>query len=357
MLQPPHDASLLTKTIASTATMKLAHPPMLDLFYTPLEERFERITRIARRALGVSVAAITLLNSEKQWFKSAAGWAVAELPADLSICRLMLGNSGLQVIADMKADPRTSRHPLVMARPHFRFYAGHQLVDGNGLGAGTFCVFDVEPRRFTEGDQACMLDLAALAQRELSDEHLRSAHAALTAKLGLARRESMMDPLTKLWNRRGATTLAEAAFQRADRTHSPVGIGLLDLDSFKHVNDTYGHHTGDEVLRRVGERLVASVRSDDVVCRLGGDEFLVLVDNGDEHTTRTVLARIQEALSRSPVTTRDGKIAMSASAGFTIRAPRENLSIEALLERADKLLLQSKADDRPRRIQLTTRHG
>ena len=66
----------LTKTIASTATLKIANIHSLDLFYTPLEERFERITRLARRALQVPVAAITLMNEEKQWFKSVAGWGV-----------------------------------------------------------------------------------------------------------------------------------------------------------------------------------------------------------------------------------------------------------------------------------------
>ena len=73
--------TLLSKTIASTATLKIANIPWLDLFYTPLEERFERITRIARRALHAPVAAISLLNEDKQWFKSAAGWGISELRA------------------------------------------------------------------------------------------------------------------------------------------------------------------------------------------------------------------------------------------------------------------------------------
>src|SRR5690606_1071499 len=201
MLQQGHDSPPLSKTIASTATIQLAHPPMLDLFYTPLEERFERITRIARHALRVPVAAITLLNAERQWFKSASGWAIAELPADLSMCRLTVEQNGLQVVPNTKTDPRTAKHPLVVSRPKFRFYAGHPLTDSTGLVAGTSCVFDVKPRHLSDAERACLLDLAALAQREVADEHLRSAHATLTAKLGLARREAMIDPLTKLWNR------------------------------------------------------------------------------------------------------------------------------------------------------------
>ena len=77
----------LTKTIASTATLKIANIHSLDLFYTPIEERFERITRLARRALHAPVAAISLLNEDKQWFKSAAGWGVSELPRTAALFR------------------------------------------------------------------------------------------------------------------------------------------------------------------------------------------------------------------------------------------------------------------------------
>lgn len=342
------DTQLLTRTIASTATIKLAHPPMLDLLYTPLEERFERITRIARRALDVPVAAITLLSAEKQWFKSVAGWAVSELPSDLSLCRLTLDDHGAAIIPDTQADPRTSRHPLVVSRPKFRFYAGHPLSDTAGITAGTFCVFDLKPRTFNDTELACFRDLAALAARELADEHLRGAHASLTSKLGHARRQAMMDSLTKLWNRHGAMILSQAAFERADRTGAPVGIAVLDLDNFKQINDTFGHQTGDEVLRRIGERLVASVRASDIVCRLGGDEFLVLVDNADAATTSGVIERALYALSGSPLPTRDGPIRAAASAGFTVRKPCEDLTIEELLERADRRLLQSKIAGRGR---------
>src|SRR5689334_839795 len=92
--------TLLTKTIASTATLKIANIHTLDLFYTPIEERFERITRIARRALHAPVAAISLLNDSKQWFKSAAGWGVSEIPRADAICRLTVDENRLLTISD-----------------------------------------------------------------------------------------------------------------------------------------------------------------------------------------------------------------------------------------------------------------
>lgn len=342
------DSTELSRTIASTATIKLANLPMTDLFYTPLEERFERITRIARRALDVPVAAITLMNAEKQWFKSVSGWTVSELPRNRSLCNWTLDSNELHIIRDTKADPRTVKHPLVTSPPRFRFYAGHPLADTHGLVSGTFCVFDVRPREMSKADAQCLTDLAAMAQRELVDDHLRSAHAALTAKLSVARREAMMDPLTRLWNRRGAMLLLESAFQRADRNRTSLGLALLDLDNFKYVNDTFGHQVGDEVLRKIGGRLVSGVRNDDAACRIGGDEFLMVIADADEDTAARVTERVREAITESPIPTRDRSISMTASVGFTIRGPGDKLTAEQLLDRADQALMRSKGEGRNR---------
>ena len=123
--------TLLTKTIASTATLKIANINSLDLFYTPIEERFERITRIARRALHTPVAAISLLNEDKQWFKSAAGWGISELPRDQAICRLTVEANQIVMISDTLADPRVAKLPIVMAAPSARSTApGHTDASG-----------------------------------------------------------------------------------------------------------------------------------------------------------------------------------------------------------------------------------
>ncbi|HSG64740.1 MAG TPA: GAF domain-containing protein, partial [Gammaproteobacteria bacterium] len=127
----------LTRTIASTSTLKLAGMHIVDVFYTPLEERFERITRLARRALNVPVAAITCMSPEKQWFKSVAGWAVTELPVSHSLCPLTLEENRICVINDTQADSRVMNHPLVVNKPNFRFYAGYPLQESSGLAVGT----------------------------------------------------------------------------------------------------------------------------------------------------------------------------------------------------------------------------
>jgi diguanylate cyclase (GGDEF)-like protein len=343
----------LTRTIASTATLKIANIHSLDLFYTPLEERFERITRIARRALQVPVTAITLLNDEKQWFKSAAGWGISELPRDHSLCRLTVAENKLVTISDTLQDPRTAQSPVVLQAPRFRAYAGHPLADEHGNPAGTFCVFDLKPREFTPADRQAIVDLAAMSQRELLSDSLSDAHSALTAKLSVARREAMMDPLTRLWNRRGASVLLKAAFTAADQRGMPLTLALLDLDDFKRVNDSYGHQIGDEVLRKVASRLVSAVRGDDSVCRLGGDEFLILMTDTDAAAAARIAERIRRMVTDTSIPTRDGALVVSVSVGFTIRKPNNPASSEALIDLADQALLQSKAAGR-NRVRMTS---
>jgi diguanylate cyclase (GGDEF)-like protein len=338
----------LSRTIASTATLKIANIHSLDLFYTPLEERFERITRLARRALQVPVAAITLLNEEKQWFKSAAGWGIAELPRAHSICRITVDENRLVAIGDTVKDSRVAASPIVVSAPRFRAYAGHPLADEHGNVAGTFCVLDLKPREFSAADRQTVTDLAAMTQREMLSDRLSDAHAALTAKLSVARREAMMDPLTRLWNRRGASVLLKSSFATADQRGTPLTLALLDLDNFKRINDSYGHQIGDEVLRKVASRLVGAVRNNDFVCRIGGDEFLIVMTETDARAAAQVAERIRRAVTDTAVPTRDGTLPMSVSVGCTVRQPQDVQPVEQLLERADQALLASKAGGRNR---------
>ena len=338
----------LTRTIASTATLRIANMHSLDLFCTPIEERFERITRLARRALQVPVAAVTVLNGEKQWFKSVIGWGVSELPRQHGLCRMITTEKRLLIIPDTLAEPRSADAAIVTSAPHFRAYAGHALLNEHGALAGTFAVFDVRARKFTPAERQTIADLAAMTQRELLSDRLDDAHSALIAKLSVARREAMMDPLTRLWNRRGASVLLKAAFDEADQYRTPLTLALLDLDNFKRINDSYGHQIGDEVLRKVSGRLVGAVRAGDAVCRIGGDEFLIVMREADAKPASQIAERVRRTITESPIPTRDGALPMSVSVGFTIRNPDEELSVDELLGRADQALLESKAAGRNR---------
>jgi diguanylate cyclase (GGDEF)-like protein len=339
-------SSDLTRTIASTATLKLAELHAHNLFYTPIEARFERIIRVARRALDVPVAAVTLVNAEKQWFKAIGGWSVNELPMESSLCRQTLDDMQLTVVPDAHSDARFSEHPLVTGHPRIRFYAGYPLVDDSNVPQGTFCIMDIKPRQFSARDRECFLDLAMMAQAELMTDRMMNAQGEFITKLGTARREAMIDVLTRLWNRRGANMFLKRAIERAEENQTDLALGMLDVDRFKQINDVHGHSAGDEALRKVGQVLTGALRATDIACRYGGDEFVVILPGLDAKAASGILDRLRNNIQSQQIRTRSGNIPITVSIGCAIRTRSNRLSDEQLLEAADRALAESKAGGR-----------
>ena len=320
-MSPQPEDTRLSRTFASTVTIRLSEIHTSELFYTPIEERFERITRIARSALRVPVAAISVLKPDKQWFKSISGWSISELSTDMTMCAGTIESKDLTIVPDTSADPHYADHPLVAGKPHFRFYGGYPLLGVDGQIIGTFCVMDVKPRHVTPAEKQLVRDLAALAQLEIATERLSDAQRELVTKLSVSRREAIIDPLTRLWNRRGTLMFLRNAMKQADEERSEMAIGILDIDNFKRINDLHGHPIGDEALRKAAQIMTSLLRHDDVAGRFGGDEFLVLLPNTNEREAASILNRLRESIRSSVVRTREGPVMMTVSAGFTMRQP------------------------------------
>lgn len=342
------EESALSRTLASTATLKLAKLHSLDPFYTPLEERYERITRLARRALSVPIAAITIVKDDRQWFKSVAGWDITELPVATSLCGEVLKSGKAVIVKDTLKNLDLMNNPLVLRKPKIRFYAGYPINDSDGKTIGTFCVMGMKPRTPDSNFGPTVADLGELAQRELFSVELSNAQSALVAKLGEARRQAMFDPLTRLWNRRGGMDLLDKALNDALKHDHTLGICLADIDNFKRVNDQYGHQVGDEVLARVARKIVGSVRPQDSVCRYGGDEFLVIVHDIGEKDCAEIAERMCDGIRSSPVRTRGGTVRATLSIGIAMRNRGDGLTPHGLIEKADQALYNSKRAGRDR---------
>lgn len=342
--EPPLDDEL-----ASDATLTLAQLHTQDpFFYTPLEERFERVTRLASRALKVPVAAITVVQDDRQWFKSVTGWQVNELPLRQSLCAEVI-ESGRQVIADdTRDDLNLMSNPFVCGGAKFRFYAGFPLNDSEGKTMGTFCVMDVKPRKTDEQFVTAFTDLGNMAQHEIVSTDLHSAHIELVAKLGESRRETMFDELTRLWNRRGGMHLLNKAVSEALKHDQTLGVCMADVDDFKAVNDRFGHLAGDQVLRQVGNRIVSAVRPEDVVCRFGGEEIMILIRDVDDRTCFDIARRICESVRSKPIRTREAVVSITLSIGIAMRNFGDDLTTEQLLRRADDALYESKRGGKDR---------
>jgi diguanylate cyclase (GGDEF)-like protein/PAS domain S-box-containing protein len=150
------------------------------------------------------------------------------------------------------------------------------------------------------------------------------------------------DPLTDLPNRAVVADRLGAALSRSLREDTPVGLCYIDLDRFKPVNDTLGHAAGDEILVEVGKRLERAVRGSDLAARIGGDEFVIVLDLVvDADNARRVAERIHHRLTRPPL--RAGDITVGASMGVTVSAIDDTPS--TLLSRADAALYAAKRDE------------
>ncbi|RYY69052.1 MAG: PAS domain S-box protein, partial [Comamonadaceae bacterium] len=154
----------------------------LQVLDTPPEGRFDRITRTAARAFGVPIALVSLVDTDRQWFKSRHGLDVAQTPRSVSFCAHAILAEDAFVIPDALADPRFADNPLVTGEPRVRFYAGMPLHGSGGHRIGTLCLIDRVPRAFTADDRGALADLAGWAETELNVYTIRQATAVARDK-------------------------------------------------------------------------------------------------------------------------------------------------------------------------------
>jgi CheY-like chemotaxis protein len=146
---------------------RLAGLRRLGLLDTPPEERLDRIIRVAAAAFYVPVALITLIDAERQWFKSACGFDARETGREESFCAHTILGPDILVVPDTLSDDRFAENPLVVGPPHIRFYAGHPLVMPEGISIGTLCIIDNRPRDLDLPRLVLLKDLAQLTVEEL----------------------------------------------------------------------------------------------------------------------------------------------------------------------------------------------
>ncbi|QIR14673.1 sensor domain-containing diguanylate cyclase [Shewanella aestuarii] len=251
----------------------------LQILDTSHEERFDRVTRMAKRMFGVEMSLVSLVDDDRQWFKSKQGLDATETPRDISFCGHAINQDGLFIIPNAIEDVRFSDNPLVTDAPNIRFYAGYPLKLRQGINLGTLCLIDSKPKHLNEEDKQLLNDLGAMIEQEIRSIQL-----------------STLDELTLISNRRGFLTLAEHVQKVCRRKKMPTSVILFDLNKFKPINDNFGHHEGDFALKQFAEVMRSVFRESDVIGRLGGDEFVVmLTDTSDEKITIT-LERFRTAI-------------------------------------------------------------
>jgi len=302
----------------------------LNILDTPPEERFDRLTRVARRLFDAPIALMSLVDEDRQWFKSRPGLDFPQTPRDQSFCAHAILDEGAFIVPDALADERFSDNPLVRSFPEIRFYAGYPVRAPDGTALGTLCVIDHEPRDVEQEDVDALRDLAGLAEQELKSLTLATS-----------------DDLTGLTNRRGFEAIASHTLALCHRVHRPATLLLFDLDDFKEVNDTFGHLEGDRVLQEFADHLLSTFRDSDVVARLGGDEFCVLLSGATTRDIPRPIALLRGRRSDS------GQPIHPFSVGAAAYDPKRHPAVADLVREADTEMYRQKS----KRTDDGLRHG
>jgi diguanylate cyclase (GGDEF)-like protein len=199
------------------------------------------------------------------------------------------------------------------------------------------------------GEVTTLSDEAGHKQQLLTTvtEHFAMALANLRLRETL-KNQSIRDPLTGLFNRRYMETTLERELRRAARNKLPMSLMMLDLDHFKHFNDTFGHDAGDLLLREVASCLRGAVRAEDIVCRYGGEEFTIVLLEADAAQTRLRAENICAAVKQLRVQYRGQPLGpITTSVGVAL-FPEHSSVVNDLLGFADKALYQAKSEGRNR---------
>jgi diguanylate cyclase (GGDEF)-like protein len=303
---------------------RLAALDRFDLLDTPPEESFDRVTRLTRRLFNVSMSTVTLIGGHRQWFKSRQGVADVETDRRSALCNVAISQPQPLIIPDTLADSRFSTNPFVVGPPFIRSYAGAQLWTKDGFAIGSLCAMDEKPRAFDDADVAALVDLARVVME--------------VAEL---RAFAMKDELTEALSRRAFRSGAGHAIELARRHKHDLSCILLDLDHFKAVNDAHGHDIGDLVLRATVDVCREELRAADLIGRLGGEEFAVLLPHTGLPSAMEVAEKLRAAVARAYVQSQNGSVRPTASFGVAVldaTAP----DVDELVRRADRALYAAK---------------
>ena len=289
---------------------------------TPPEESFDRITRLAKMTLQTPMSVVSLVAADRQWFKSRQGVTGCETARDISFCTHTIQLNEPLIIRDSHLDPRFANSPLVLGDPFIRFYIGAPLNTPAGYNIGALCAMDTVPHDPTAEQIKLLQDLGRLVVDELE-----------------LRKLACLDPLTGVLTKRGLEKAMNRLIAKLDNAEACVV--MMDVDHFKSVNDTHGHGAGDRVLQSAVEACRASVRPQDVVARVGGEEFAIILPGMTLAEGLKAAERMRQGIAAQSTKTREGEISVTASFGVAMASPGLR-DFERALAAADQAMYAAK---------------
>lgn len=266
-----------TPPLPENETQRLSALRAASCAYAPREERFDRITRTAKRLLHVPIALVSIVEQDEQWFRSVQGLEVAHTPRDISFCSHAVALNKPVCILDTWHDPDFLDNPLVTGPPGIRSYLGWPLEIAPGVAVGTLCVIDTMPRTFGVEDFAALKDLASMAEAELKITAMSDLQNRLLMRLSTLQRKGALDPLTGCWNIRGFRELLALAFEDARKTEGDLAVCCIHITNLEEVAAAAHYANLDAVTQLLAQVLRQRLPAQGALACLGPRDFCALV--------------------------------------------------------------------------------
>ena len=310
-----------------------------------------RIAQTAALAFGVPTVIAALNERYRTWYQSVHGVSAAELEILTAFCAQANLSQSAFAVPDVRSDSHFAEDPAVLGPPFVASFAGAPLRDPDGKRFGSLCLIDRVPHDFDAGQLKLLESFAEIVSQDIC---VRSAARYAVRDLIEAEHDkcdlfdmAMTDPLTKALNRRAFFRFAEREVLRASRHSKPLTALMFDIDHFKRVNDVHGHAVGDEVLTRLVSCVTQNIRDEDLLGRLGGEEFALVLPETEPLRAAILANRLREAVSDLSFDGKHGAFNVTISIGIS-EPGFADIDIMHALERADAALYKAKQNGRNR---------
>ncbi|WP_137936475.1 diguanylate cyclase [Chitinivorax sp. B] len=307
---------MVAPTLPTNETERLASLYQMHLLDTPADATFDRIVRLARQHFHVPMAFISLIDSERQWFKSTLGFKLRTWPRNQSFCGHTILQQQTLIIPDTLNDERFAKNPLVTGPPDIRFYAGHPLLNHEGYAVGTLALLDIVPRDLSLEELQSLHDLVDWVETELWVRDLAHTQRDLLAELDEIRRESYIDPMLRTWNHHAIEDILQREVAKASRDQRTLAAMLVNFDQFDVIRAQYDAAVAEAVLFEAADRIRHAIRSYDAIGHWQGAQFLVIFPSPGGERVKAIGEKVRNQLLSRPLEIDQSTIPLHASMGL-----------------------------------------
>lgn len=320
--------------LPSDDAARVAELHRLDVLDTPPDPRFDSITELTRRIAATEIGIISLVDRDRQWFKSCVGACLEqrETPRDISFCGQTILQREPLIICDTHRDSRFAMNPLVQGEPFIRFYAGFPLITANGFAVGSLCAISREPHQLSEQQIDSLRCLALLTMQLLQPD---SDSSALTTSVAGLKGERFSSASREMLQSLASLISRDQMVQQLDllvshEMPSPFAVLRCWFRDYERVNSTLGGLVAEQYIDEAARRVVASLPPSTSVARFADAEFVILLPFvAEEAELKSVTERIL-SFADSVFRVRGQSLSMSVSVGIAVS--RQNYtSTEAIL--------------------------